>query len=344
MSTQETKEKDCQLINRMYNNHHFFLITTSTYNLLFAFVLVQAVFVDSYYPSGSDSISNSKSSLPFIIQSTATSTDHHQKSTITASMSNSNNNDNDSKDNGNNGEQTIGELDNETGFYQSITATKQLYNKKSKYQNIQVYNTKHFGIALVLDGALQITEKDADSYNEMLSHVPLFAHKNPKRVLIIGGGDGYVLKEVLKHPTVTHVDHVELDEDMIKVCKLYFNKDIKTGVWDDPRVTLHIMDGCQFVKNTSNGYYDVIIQDSSDPWEFESGTKKILPSSVLFTKGHFHEIYRILNKDGIFNFQVRKRERKVWEGSERGRGRELFLSLGDEKNFCFPLLLLLLLL
>ena len=92
--------------------------------------------------------------------------------------------------------QTIGELDSETGFYQSITVVSEIYEKRSKYQDIQVFETKHFGTALVLDGAVQITEKDADSYNEMMSHVPLFAHKNPKRVLIIGGGDGYVLKEV----------------------------------------------------------------------------------------------------------------------------------------------------
>ena len=82
------------------------------------------------------------------------------------------------------------------GFYQAITIVDEIYKKQSKYQDIQVYRTKHFGNALVLDGAVQITEKDADSYNEMMSHVPLFAHKKPKRVLIIGGGDGYVLKEV----------------------------------------------------------------------------------------------------------------------------------------------------
>ena len=92
--------------------------------------------------------------------------------------------------------ESVGELDQETGFYQSITVLDKIYSKRSKYQDIQIYRTKHFGNALVLDGAVQITERDLDSYNEMMAHTPMFQHKKPRNVLIIGGGDGFVLQEV----------------------------------------------------------------------------------------------------------------------------------------------------
>ena len=106
---------------------------------------------------------------------------------------------------------------------------------------------------------------------------------------------------MLKHDSVEHVDHVELDGDMVDVCKVHF----KAGkAWEDKRVHLHIKEGCKFVKEAEESFYDVIIQDSSDPWEFESGEKKTLPSSVLFTEEHFERIHRILTPNGIFNFQV----------------------------------------
>lgn len=92
----------------------------------------------------------------------------------------------------------IGEIERSIGFYQAIELAEDslIYRKQSKYQAIEVHQTKHFGKLLLLDGVIQLTERDADSYNEMMAHVPMFQHPNPKRVLIIGGGDGYVLKEV----------------------------------------------------------------------------------------------------------------------------------------------------
>ena len=101
----------------------------------------------------------------------------------------------------------IGELEPSIGFYQAIEMAENslLFAKQSKYQAIEVHQSKFFGKMLVLDGVIQLTERDADSYNEMMAHVPMFQHKNPKRVLVIGGGDGYVLKEVLKHHSVVHV-------------------------------------------------------------------------------------------------------------------------------------------
>jgi spermidine synthase len=155
----------------------------------------------------------------------------------------------------------------------------------------------------MLDGVMQLTEKDADSYNEMMAHPAMFSHPNPRRVLIIGGGDGYVLSEVLKHQEVEHVDHVDLDGDVIDVCRNHFGWG---QAWNDPRVTVHVADGAAFVKNITDGYYDVVIQDSSDPytWEESSGEKIVLPSSTLYSHDHFQNIYRILKGDGVFSFQA----------------------------------------
>lgn len=198
-----------------------------------------------------------------------------------------------------------GEYIAETGFYQSISLTDDvpLLERKSRYQDISIYESKHYGKILMLDGVIQLTERDADSYNEMMAHPAMFSHPNPRKVLIIGGGDGYVLSEVLKHQEVELVDHVDLDGEVIDVCRNYF----RWGqAWDDSRVTLHVADGAAFVKNVTSGYYDVIVQDSSDPytWEESSGEKIELPSNTLYSHDHFQNIYRILKDDGVFSFQA----------------------------------------
>ena len=200
----------------------------------------------------------------------------------------------------------VGEIEESIGFYHAISLAEDslLYAAKSNYQAIEVHQTQHFGKLLVLDGVIQLTERDADSYNEMMAHVPMLQHPNPKRVLVIGGGDGYVLKEVLKHPSVVQVDHVDLDEDVIKVCRVHFPQ--WGDSWDDPRATLHIEDGAQFVSAAPDGYYDVVVQDSSDPWIVEAdGSTSPLPSGVLYSKEHLCELNRILAPNGILNLQVR---------------------------------------
>jgi spermidine synthase len=200
----------------------------------------------------------------------------------------------------------VGEIEQSIGFYQAIglTSNSLLYETKSLYQSIEVHQTEHFGKLLLLDGVIQLTERDADSYNEMMAHVPMFQHRNPKRVLVIGGGDGYVLKEVLKHPSVVHVDHVDLDEDVIKTCRIHFPQ--WGDCWEDPRAMLHIEDGAQFVRAIPDGYYDVIVQDSSDPWVIEAdGSATPLPSGVLYDEDHLCQLQRILAPDGILNLQVK---------------------------------------
>jgi len=201
-------------------------------------------------------------------------------------------------------QQFIGELDEETGFYQSIRLAPgpPLLRKQSKYQLIEIHSSEHFGKVLVLDGIVQLTELDADAYNEMMAHLPMFQHPNPRRVLVIGGGDGYVLSEVLKHDSVVHVDHVDLDEDVVEACREHF---AWGSAWGDPRVRLHIADGAAFVRNSPPNAYDVVIQDSSDPWaEGEDGQRIELPSAALYTKEHMSNIYRALDVDGVFNLQA----------------------------------------
>jgi len=136
----------------------------------------------------------------------------------------------------------------------------------------------------------------------MMAHVPMFSHPDPKRVLLIGGGDGYVLQEVLKHSSVEHVDHVDLDGEVIEVCREHFTW---KKAWEDKRVSLHVTDGAAFVRDAADASYDVIIQDSSDPFtEDEDGNRVDLPSGILYTIDHFQHVSRVLSKDGFFNFQA----------------------------------------
>lgn len=200
--------------------------------------------------------------------------------------------------------QAVGEYFPETGFYQGlvIKGGRPLLQKQSAYQLIEVHHNPHFGRVLVLDGVLQLTERDGNAYNEMMAHLPLMQHPNPKRVLVIGGGDGYVVNEVLKHESVQRVDHVDLDVDVIEVCKRMFPWG---AVWDDPRVTLHIQDGAAFLDGVADGTYDVIIQDSSDPWTYDEFQERVeLPSSVLYSVEHFANLHRVLKPDGVLNFQA----------------------------------------
>jgi len=198
----------------------------------------------------------------------------------------------------------IGELMAETGFYQSMTLTDDppLFQHKSKYQDISIVKTKYYGKVLILDNVVQLTERDASSYNEMMAHVPMMTHSNPKRVLVVGGGDGYVLSEVLKHPSVESVDHVDLDGEVIETCRTHFPWG---KAWEDPRVNLHIADGSKFVADAADGYYDVVIQDSSDPYTWaEDGSKLELPSNILYSEEHFKHVLRVLSPGGAFNFQA----------------------------------------
>ena len=171
-------------------------------------------------------------------------------------------------------------------FKQGVKVEKKLFETKSKYQYIEVYESKEFGRILVIDGHGMLCEKDEFIYHEMMAHVPVCTHKEPKRALVIGGGDGGVAKELLRHPEIS-VDMVEIDEEVVNVSKEFFPT---IGDWDNPRLNLIIDDGIEFVKNAQPKSYDLVLVDSTDP----EG-----PAEGLFNRNFYANVFRILKDDGI---------------------------------------------
>jgi spermidine synthase len=170
----------------------------------------------------------------------------------------------------------------------SYEVEKVIFKGKSTYQDVLVIENPHFGKMLVLDGIVQLTERDEFLYHEMLAHVVMHAHPNPRRIVVIGGGDGGVVREVLKHDTVEKVYFVEIDEEVINVSKRFFPT-VSAGV-EDPRVEIRIMDGADFMKKVPSSV-DVIIVDSTDIIGF---------ARSLFRKDFFDDVRRSLTDEGMF--------------------------------------------
>jgi spermidine synthase len=164
-----------------------------------------------------------------------------------------------------------------------------LYKGKSKFQEIMVIKNPYFGKMLILDDVVQLTERDEFFYHEMLTHVVMFAHPNPKKVIVIGGGDGGVVREVLKHKTIEKVYFVEIDKEVINISKRFF-PNIASGV-DDPRVELKIMDGAEFIVKRKPSEIDVVIIDSTDIIGF---------ARSLFTTDFFTSVKNCLTDKGMF--------------------------------------------
>ncbi|RAL22680.1 polyamine aminopropyltransferase [Thermoflavimicrobium daqui] len=162
-----------------------------------------------------------------------------------------------------------------------------LYSEKSPFQHVMVVNSPVFGRMLVLDGIVQTTSLDGHIYNEMITHVPLSIHPNPKRVLIIGGGDCGAAREVAKYSEIEEIDMVEIDELVVKACQEYLPA--VSGNLSDPRVNFIFDDGLKHVSKYKD-HYDVIIVDSSDP---------IGPAVQLFEKSFYANIKEALKEDGI---------------------------------------------
>jgi spermidine synthase len=173
-------------------------------------------------------------------------------------------------------------------YCQSFKVDKILDQHKTLYQDLVVFENQEFGRVLVLDGAIQLTTRDEFIYHEMMSHVPIIAHGNVKDVLIIGGGDGGIAREVLKHPGIESVTLVDIDAGVVEASKKYFPEVCK-GVFDHPKFKLLIEDGIKFVQNQTQAY-DVIITDSNDP---------IGPAKVLFTDTFYGSCKKALRKNGI---------------------------------------------
>lgn len=166
--------------------------------------------------------------------------------------------------------------------------TKVLHKSRSPYQEIMVFENPFFGRVLVLDGVVQITERDEFFYHEMLVHVLMHAHPNPRRVIVIGGGDGGTVREVLKHKSVEKVYFIEIDREVINVSKKFFPK-VASGM-KDRRVEIKCMDGAEFVRNRKSDI-DLVIVDSTDIVGF---------AKSLFTDTFFTSIRNCLRDDGMF--------------------------------------------
>ena len=173
-------------------------------------------------------------------------------------------------------------------FGQSFRIDKVYFENKTEHQHLMIFHNAALGRVMVLDGVVQTTEKDEFVYHEMMAHVPLFAHGNAKQVLIVGGGDGGMLREVLKHQTVEQVTMVEIDNAVIEMAKQYLPNHSR-GAFDDPRANIVIADGMDFVRDTEQTF-DVIISDSTDP---------IGPGEILFTNDFYAQCQRILNPGGV---------------------------------------------
>ncbi|XP_041987993.1 spermidine synthase [Aricia agestis] len=169
----------------------------------------------------------------------------------------------------------------------SFEVKEVLLKEQSPYQEIQVFDTASLGKVLVLDGIIQCTEKDEFSYQEMISFLPLCCHKNPEKVLIVGGGDGGVAREVAKHPRVKQIVQVEIDAKVVEAAKKFLP--FMAVGFDSPKVTLHIGDGFEFIKKSINEF-DVIITDSSDP---------IGPAVALFQENYYALTKKALRPGGI---------------------------------------------
>ncbi|MEM1483301.1 polyamine aminopropyltransferase [Oscillospiraceae bacterium PP1C4] len=169
----------------------------------------------------------------------------------------------------------------------SIKVDRQLYCGKSEFQRIDVFDSKEFGRFLTLDGFMMLTEKDEFIYHEMIVHTPMAVHPLAKRILVIGAGDGGVVRELTKYHYVEHIDLVEIDELVVEVCKKYLPQ--TSCCLNDPRVKIHYQDGLKYIRKCQDEY-DLIIVDSTDPFG---------PGEGLFTKEFYGNCYKALKADGI---------------------------------------------
>ncbi|SEN04959.1 spermidine synthase [Pseudomonas sp. ok272] len=174
------------------------------------------------------------------------------------------------------------------GYGQRFGMDKLLHEVRTEHQHLVIFENSRMGRVMALDGVIQTTEADEFIYHEMLTHVPILAHGAARRVLIIGGGDGGMLREVAKHRGVEHITMVEIDGTVVDMCKEFLPNHSK-GAFDDPRLNLVIDDGMRFVATTEEKF-DVIISDSTDP---------IGPGEVLFSENFYQACRRCLNEGGI---------------------------------------------
>lgn len=176
-----------------------------------------------------------------------------------------------------------------SGYGQSFEVDEVLFEINTDHQHLVIFNNSQFGRIMALDGVIQTTERDEFVYHEMMAHVPMFAHGNAKKVLIIGGGDGGMLREVLRHPGVEQVTQVEIDQAVVDMCTKYLPNH-SAGAYEHEKTKVVIADGVNYVNETDEKY-DVIISDCTDP---------IGPGEVLFSSRFYEGCKRCLTEGGVF--------------------------------------------
>lgn len=170
----------------------------------------------------------------------------------------------------------------------SMTIKEKLLEEQTPYQLIEIFETEYFGTLMVIDGCVMLTDRDNFIYHEMLTHPVIFSHHNPKRVLIIGGGDCGTLREVLKHEDIEEAWQVEIDERVTRLAEQYFPDLCEYN--QDPRAHFYFGDGIKWVADAVPGSYDIIIIDSTDP---------VGPAEGLFSKPFYQHCHKALRKGGI---------------------------------------------
>lgn len=175
------------------------------------------------------------------------------------------------------------------GYAQRFEVARSLVRAQTPFQSMDIFETRHFGRVLALDGIIQTTEADEFIYHEMMVHVPLFAHGAPRDVLIIGAGDGGILRETLRHRTVRRAVMVEIDGDVVRECARHMPS-LNGGAFKNPRGQVIIGDGIDYVRKASDKSFDAVLVDSTDP---------IGPGEVLFTDDFYRHCKRILRPRGV---------------------------------------------
>ncbi|MGI6280137.1 MAG: polyamine aminopropyltransferase [Acutalibacteraceae bacterium] len=181
----------------------------------------------------------------------------------------------------------------------SIKVDKHICSIQSDFQRIDVFDSPEFGRFLTLDGIMMLTEKDEFIYHEMITHVPLAIHENPQSILVIGAGDGGVIRELAKYECIKSIDMVEIDPMVVEACKKYLPK--TASGFEDSRLKIYYQDGLKFVRD-SYDKYDIIIVDSTDPFG---------PGEGLFTKEFYGNCFKALKSDGIM---VNQHESPFYKG------------------------------
>lgn len=188
----------------------------------------------------------------------------------------------------------------------NIKVEKQIASLQSDYQRIDVFYSAEYGIFLALDGYLMLTQKDEFIYHEMMTHIPMVVHPNPKKVLVIGGGDGGVLRELIKYPFLEEIDLAEIDPAVVEICKKHLP--FTACGFEDKRVKVFFQDGLRFIRRIEN-HYDLIIVDSTDPFG---------PGEGLFTKEFYGNCSKALKEDGIL---VNQHESPFYENDAKAAER-----------------------